>query len=275
MRKYLLFVICFLGSVVFANASTGADTLSANDSAHFYTAADGVKIYYEVHGEGYPVVLVHGFIVNAQSWKNSAVYSSLVNAGYKVILIDLRGNGQSDKPHDCDAFANDAEAKDIMGIITQLDIHRYTAVGYSRGSIITARLLVLDERAEQAVMGGMGTDFTNPNWPRRIMFYKALSGERVPELAQMVKNVKNNPKLDIAALACMQKNQPSTSKEDLAKVRKRVLVICGDNDSDNGNAKALADLFVLSSFVTVPGDHGAAVQTLEFAKAVAEWLKEQ
>jgi pimeloyl-ACP methyl ester carboxylesterase len=217
-------------------------------------------------------VLVHGFIVNAQSWKRGALYYDLLAAGYQVILVDLRGNGQSDKPHDCNAFANDAEAKDIMGIITALDIHKYTAVGYSRGSIITARLLVLDERVEQAVIGGMGTDFTNPNWPRRIMFYKALSGERVPELAPVMKHI-SDAKLDKAVLACMQKEQPSTSKEDLAKLRTRVLVICGDKDEDNGKAKDLADLLPQSSFAIVPGDHGAASATKEFSKAVLDWMK--
>jgi pimeloyl-ACP methyl ester carboxylesterase len=218
------------------------------------------------------VLLVHGFMGNSQNWKKGELFSSLLAAGYQVILVDLRGNGVSGRPKGCGGYANDAEAKDLMGIITALDIHRYTALGYSRGSIIAARLLVLDERAEQVVMGGMGTGFTNPDWPRRVMFYKALSGENVPELADMVANVKKN-KLDITALACQQKEQPSTNIETLATVRKRVLVICGDKDSDNGNAKELSEVFAQSSFVTVPGDHGGAAQTAEFSKAVLEWLK--
>jgi len=273
MRKTLFFSFCllFIGLSNISLAATDSLRIDA-DSAHFYTAPDGVKIYYETHGNGYPVVLVHGFIVNAQSWKKSAVYYSFIAAGYKVILVDLRGNGKSGKPKDCDGFANDAEAKDIMGIMTEMGIHRYTAVGYSRGSIITARLLVLDERVEQAVIGGMGTDFTNPDWPRRIMFYKAFSGESIPEAAGAVKSAKT-AKLDLSMLACMQKEQPSTSKDDLKKIRKRVLVICGDKDEENAKAKDLADLLALSTFATAPGDHGAAVQTPEFAKAVLDWMK--
>jgi len=271
----LLPVFLFACSFIFSNVSSaaGAATDVPADSAHFYTAPDGIKIYYETHGSGYPVLLVHGFMGNGQSWKRGQLYGNLLAAGYQVILVDLRGNGNSGRPKDCNGYANDAEAKDIMGIISALDIHRYTAVGYSRGSIITARLLVLDERVEQTVIGGMGTGFTDPNWPRRVMFYKALSGENVPELADMVANVKKNKQLDITALACQQKEQPSTSKAALGIVRKRVLVICGDKDSDNGNAKDLSEIFALSSFVTVPGDHGAAAQTAEFSKAVLDWLK--
>jgi len=245
----------------------------ANDTAHFYTAPDGVKIYYEVKGTGYPVVLVHGFIVNSQSWKRGKLYYDLLAAGYKVIIVDLRGNGQSDKPHDCDMYGNDAEAKDIMGVIKQLNIKKYIAVGYSRGSIITARLMVLDKRLDQAVMGGMGTDFTNPNWPRRVMFYKAFSGEEVadPAIAETAKNMKKNG-MDVGLLACMQKEQPSTGKDALAKVKIKVLVVCGDKDEDNGKANDLSKIFKNSNFVTVPGNHGAAVGTKEFSDAVIQWL---
>src|SRR4051812_42979757 len=127
----------------------------------FYTSFDGTKIWYEVKGTGEPVVLVHGFIVNGESWKRTALYTDLLKGGYQVITLDLRGNGRSDKPHEASSYANDAEAKDIMGLLGQLKIKQYTAVGYSRGSIITARLLVLDKRVKKAVLGGMGTDFTN------------------------------------------------------------------------------------------------------------------
>jgi len=261
----LLLIVCICFSPVFSFAQTA-------DSAHYYTAPDGIKIYYEVKGTGYPVVLVHGFIVNSQSWKRGKLYYDLLNAGYQVITIDLRGNGKSDKPHDCDLYANDAEAKDIMGVVGELKLKKYTAVGYSRGSIITARLMVLDKRLQQAVMGGMGTDFTNPNWPRRVMFYKGFAGiEVAKDMEPVIANV-TKMGLDKGLLACMQKEQPSTPVEALKKVKIKVLVACGDKDDDNGKAQDLCKLFDKGSFKTVPGDHGAAVQTQEFSTAVMQWL---
>ena len=158
----------------------------AQPDSGFYKSFDGTKIYYESMGSGEPVLLVHGFIVNGQSWKKAALYKDLIDAGYRVIILDQRGNGRSDKPDNEQAYANDAEAKDIMGLMTALKVDAYNVVGYSRGSIITARLLVLDKRVKRAVMGGMGLDFTNPDWPRRIMFYHALRGDDVPELKSMV-----------------------------------------------------------------------------------------
>ena len=104
----------------------------AQDTANYFKSFDGTPIYYEVKGNGPAVLLVHGFIVNGESWKKTQVYSDLINLGYKVIILDMRGNGKSGKPHTAEAYANDAEAKDIMGLMKSLDIRKYIAVGYSR-----------------------------------------------------------------------------------------------------------------------------------------------
>jgi pimeloyl-ACP methyl ester carboxylesterase len=224
-----------------------------------------------MRGNGKPVLLVHGFIVNGESWKKTSLYDDLLKGGFKVITLDLRGNGKSDKPHDPEAYAKDAEAKDMIGLMQMLGIDQYAVVGYSRGSIITARLLVLDKRISKAVMGGIGIDFTNPEWPRRIMFYKALSGEPVKELEGMVKRIKESG-LDQQALACMQKEQPSTSKEELGFVKQPVLIICGDQDEDNGSSQALVKLIPNGVHATVPGNHGTASGTKEFSEKVIAFI---
>src|SRR5688572_31340130 len=157
----------------------------AKSSANYFISFDSTKIYYEIHGMGYPVLLVHGFISDGQTWKKATLFNDLLEAGYQIVVPDMRGNGKSDKPHTPDAYQNDAEAKDLMGLMTSLGLNKFHVVGYSRGSIITSRLLVKDPRITKAVLGGMGADFTNPAWPRRQMFYRALMGEPVPELEGM------------------------------------------------------------------------------------------
>jgi pimeloyl-ACP methyl ester carboxylesterase len=226
-----------------------------------------------VRGKGKPVLLLHGFIVNGNSWKRAALYTDLLNAGYKVIVPDMRGNGKSDKPHDSTAYDNDAEAKDMTQLMGLLKIKKYSVVGYSRGSIITARLLALDKHVQTAVMGGMGTDFINPLWPRRIMFYRALMGDSIPELKAMVNYVQQQ-QLDQLALAYLQRSQPSTAKEILSKVKQPVLVICGSEDSDNGSAGDLAKLLPNSRLARVPGDHNHASATGEFSSAVLKFLRQ-
>jgi pimeloyl-ACP methyl ester carboxylesterase len=95
---------------------------SPADTGAYFKSFDSTKIYYEVRGTGDAVVLVHGFIVNGQSWKRTELYKNLLEEGYKVIILDQRGNGFSDKPHTPEAYENDAEAKDIMALMKKLKI---------------------------------------------------------------------------------------------------------------------------------------------------------
>ena len=103
-----------------------------DSTAGYYTSFDGTKIWYEVRGAGESVVLVHGFIVNGESWKRTALYTDLLKAGYQVITFDMRGNGKSDKPHDASSYANDAEAKDIMGLLNTLKVKQYAVRVFPR-----------------------------------------------------------------------------------------------------------------------------------------------
>lgn len=261
-------VICLL----FGCKALSAQATKATFAGKHYTSFDGVKIYYEVHGNGFPILLVHGFISDGQSWRSSALFNDLLQARYQVIVPDMRGNGKSDKPHTAESYEKEAEAKDLMGLMSYLKIDRFHLVGYSRGSIIASRLLVLDSRIEKAVLGGMGADFTNPEWPRRKMFYRALMGEPVPELEGVVKRIKDN-QLDQLALAYLQKAQPSTSHEELGKIKQPVLVISGDRDKDNGSAEALGALIKTSKTVRVPGDHGSTRSSKQFSDEVLKFIQ--
>ncbi len=246
---------------------------SASEGSYF-TSFDSTKIYYEVKGEGYPVILIHGFSGTSQGWKNCIVYGDLLKAGYKVIIIDQRGNGRSDKPHRESAYANDAEAKDIMGLMSSLAIKHYDAVGYSRGSIITSRLLVLDKRLHKAVMGGMGDAYTNPAWPRRVHAYRALMGDTsLHDVDDMMKYI-HSQHFDELALAYQQKYQPSTSKKELAALNLPVLIIRGTEDKENGSETGLNRLIPNSGLAYVPGNHNTAIRTIEFSDAVLKFLKD-
>lgn len=249
-----------------------ATTLRAQENKQgFYTSFDSTQIYYEVHGTGYPVVLIHGFMNTGDDWKKIMVFNKLQENGFMVITLDQRGNGKSGKPHTPEAYANDAEAKDLIGLMRFLGLKKYALVGYSRGAIIGARLLVLDKRVTRAILGGMGADFTNPDWPRRIAFYQALSNDSVPGFDAVRKRITDNG-LDKTALAYQQKGQPSTSKEELSKIKKPVMVICGDKDQDNGNGQDLANLIPKSVFFTVPGNHGSAWHSGEYTIEVVMFL---
>lgn len=261
----LLTLFCAIAcSNIFAQSTAGES---------FYTSFDSTRIYYEVKGDGYPVVLVHGFTGTSQGWKNGPLYADLLKDGYKVILMDLRGNGRSDKPHIENAYKNDAEAKDVIGLVNKLGIKAYDAVGYSRGSIVVSRLMVLDKRVHKAVMGGMGADFTNPNWERRIHAYKALAGDTtLHDVDDMMVWINKNP-FDKVALMYQQKHQPVTSPAELAAIKMPVLLIDGSEDKTNGDVRNLQKLIPGSQISVVPGDHNNAGKTVQFSAAIRSFLK--
>ena len=123
MRSFSrFFFFCFyISCASFAFSQNGnTEVNNTSDSGAYFRSFDSTKIYYEVRGTGDAVVLVHGFIVNGQSWKRTELYKNLLEEGYKVIILDQRGNGFSDKPHTPEAYENDAEAKDIMGLMKSL-----------------------------------------------------------------------------------------------------------------------------------------------------------
>jgi len=263
IRLSLIIMVLVLNGSLFAQPAP---------EGKYYTSFDGTKIYYEVKGDGYPVLLIHGFSGTGQGLKTCVFYDDLLKAGYKVILIDQRGNGRSDKPHNESAYANDAEAKDIIGLMTWLNVKQYDAVGYSRGSIIASRLLVLDKRLHKAVMGGMGDAYTNPEWPRRVHAYRALMGDTsLHDVDEMVKYI-HSQHFDELALALQQKYQPSTSPEELSKVKIPVLIIRGTEDKGDGSETGLQKMIPNSGLVYVPGNHNAAIHSKEFSDAVVKFL---
>ncbi|PSR54003.1 alpha/beta hydrolase [Adhaeribacter arboris] len=270
--KSLLCILCYFIFTQGALSQENHSNVGLN-IGKYYTSFDGIKIYYEVQGEGQPILLLHGFTNTLDNWKKKIVYQDLLNKGFQVVVLDLRGNGKSDKPPTVAGYQKDAEARDVMGLASALKFKNYQVAGYSRGAIITARLLVLDKRITAAVLGGMGEAFTNPNWPRRLAFVNALSGkEENKDFEAFLKSVQERG-LDRQTLTFQQQAQPSTSPTELAKVQIPVLVISGVADNDNGSAEELAKLLPKAVVKRVPGVHNTAWQTPEFAQEVISFLQ--
>lgn len=251
-----------------------ANTGSSVAAGAYFTSFDSTRIYHEVRGEGPAVVLLHGFTNTLESWKNKPLYQALLEKGFKVVVLDLRGNGKSDTPASVAGYERDAEAKDVMGLLLSLGIDSYQVVGYSRGSIIAARLLVLDNRINSAVLGGMGEAFTNPNWPRRIAFYEALISENPHKDFEGFLAYVQKSGLNKEVLAMQQQAQPSTSPLELSRVKIPVLVISGNEDLDNGSAEALAKMLPNAKSKRVTGEHNTAHQSKEFAQEVVSFVQQ-
>ena len=96
-----------------------------------------VELYYEDHGSGQPVVLIHGYPLSGASWEKQV--PALLNAGYRVITYDRRGFGKSSQP--TEGYNYDTFAEDLHKLITHLTLQDFTLVGFSMGSGEVARYL--------------------------------------------------------------------------------------------------------------------------------------
>lgn len=116
----------------------------------------GVKIRYTIEGEGEPVILLHGFAVNQDfQWRLPQILPRLAKH-YRVIAVDHRGHGRSDKPHDPLAYG-ERMVEDVVRLMDHLKIEKAHVVGYSMGAFITAKLITAHPaRFQSAVLGGAG-----------------------------------------------------------------------------------------------------------------------
>jgi pimeloyl-ACP methyl ester carboxylesterase len=116
----------------------------------------GTKIAYLDQGDGEPVVLIHGWLSSAGiNWILPGLFGSLAK-DYRVIALDVRGHGLSDKPTDADAYGMEV-VEDVARLLDHLQIKKAHIVGYSMGGIITARFLAThSDRALSGTLGGAG-----------------------------------------------------------------------------------------------------------------------
>ena len=113
-----------------------------------------IELYYEDHGAGQPVVLIHGYPLNGRSWERQT--AALLSAGYRVIAYDRRGFGNSSQP--TEGYDYDTFAADLDQLLTSLDLRDVVLVGFSMGTGEIARYIArfgADRVAKAAFLGSL------------------------------------------------------------------------------------------------------------------------
>ena len=126
-----------------------------------YTTNEGVQIYYEVEGSDPPLVLHIGFRGSLDDWRREDTrYTETLRDTYQLILLDPRGQGRSDKPHDPDAYTGAARAGGVLAVLDDLDVARAHFWGYSMGGSAGFTLVArVPDRLLSLIAGG-----ANPYW---------------------------------------------------------------------------------------------------------------
>ena len=130
-----------------------------------YAVNEGVRIRYEVAGSGPPLVLHHGFGGFLETWYDLGYVKGLQD-DYQLILMDARGCGESDKPHDRDAYRRATRVADIVAVLDALDISQAHFHGYSMGGYIGWGIAAhAPERFLSLIIGGAGA--SEETWDER------------------------------------------------------------------------------------------------------------
>ena len=254
-----------------------AASAAAQQPAHkFMTASDGVKIHYmELAGPGTPVILIHGYTANAEGkWFKSGLAQALA-AKHRVVAIDARGHGQSDKPHDATKYGP-RMAQDVIELMDHLNIQRAHVHGYSMGgSILTQILARHQSRLMTAIFGGSGPGETDPKWQAQV--------PKDPEPPANAANLpagerwSSYPGYDRVALGAVQKYpwKPEDRAIDLSKVTIPVLALVGSYDRPNARTHRLKRELKNFQLVVLEGDtHGSAHLNPKYKAALVKFIDE-
>lgn len=116
---------------------------------------NGIKIHYVVEGDGPPIVMIHASMGNYTEWYAGDDYINSLKNSYKLILVDLRGHGESDKPYGSEHYSSKKFTSDIIAVLDDLNISKAHCWGYSMGGTI-AFFLSRDfpERFYSFIIGG-------------------------------------------------------------------------------------------------------------------------
>lgn len=242
----------------------------------FFEGRDGVRLAYREIGEGRPLVLIHGYFSTAtENWVRYGTAGRLAAAGYRVIMPDLRGHGDSAKPHDPAAYPPDALADDGLALVEHLGLTDYDLGGYSMGARTVMRMLARGATPGRAVVAGTGLDGIVDTAGRSVHFRKVLDNPGTFErgssewLAEaFLKTIGGDP----VAMLHVLDTQIDTPFESLAFIETPTLVLIGEQDDSYESAKELAAALPESTFAQVPGNHMGAVTKPALGAAIEDFL---
>jgi pimeloyl-ACP methyl ester carboxylesterase len=272
-----LFRLTLMLLVLVALGHVTLDCVSAQDQ---FFDSNGVRIHYVDQGSGPPVVLIHGFSGSLESgWIETGVLPNLAT-DYRVIALDCRGHGQSDKPHDPKSYGIEM-SQDVVRLLDHLSIPRAHIVGHSMGAGITAQLLTTNpDRFLTATLSGSAgrqqwttqdadaaeaeaVEFEQGIPFRSVILRTAPSDQPKPTeeaiQAQSKQRLARNDRLAMAAVV-RSRGEQTFSAVQMATVQVPTLGLIGSADANLAAMKQLTSVLPTLKVVVIEGaTHGGAL----------------
>ena len=242
----------------------------------FWTPSYDIELAYHEMGEGKPVVLLHGLFSDANvNWIKFGHAARIAAEGFRVIMPDLRAHGLSGKPHAPEHYPKGGLARDLRELIAHLELTDFDLGGFSLGARTTVEGVGEGLRPRRAILGGAGLEGLR-HWKRRKTFFlKAIElFDEVPRGDPHWLSIQfmKSQKVDRTAAALLLESFEDAFLSWLEDFTMPTLVLCGDQDDDNGSAEELANVLPNATFREVPGTHMSSVTKPQFGEAIAEFL---
>lgn len=187
-----------------------------------YISLNGVKHYYEVYGQGEPLLLIHGNSTGIKGWAPQIEFFSKT---YKVYAIDCRGRGKSDLGKDTLSYSQ--QAKDMAAFIKQMKLESVSVIGKSDGGIIGILMGIYHPEHLKKIVAFSANMQPDGLYPEGIAEIKAE--RRNAEKMLAAKDTSKDWELERQKNRMME-FQPHITAEDLSKIKLPVLVISTDRD---------------------------------------------
>ncbi|WP_370930913.1 alpha/beta fold hydrolase [Bartonella sp. DGB1] len=241
---------------------------------------NGINIAWKEIGKGEPILLIHGFASTAYvNWVATGWVDFLVDAGYRVILMDNRGHGRSEKLHDPKCYYPKVMAQDAINLLEYLNISQAHIMGYSMGARLSATIAVIKpELVKTLIMGGLGIGITKGtgDWQTVAHALLAESLSQVTDLrGRMFRKFAEHNKSDLKALAaCVETSKEELTIAELEKIQAATLIVVGEKDEIAGDPFELADIIKNAKAISIPRrDHMLAVGDKIYKQETLEFLK--
>ena len=227
-------------------------------------------------GAGRPLVLLHGLFSSADmNWIRFGHAEQLAAAGIEVLMPDLRAHGESAAPHEPAAYPPDVLVRDFEALVAKLDLVDYDLAGFSLGARTAVRAVVAGMAPRRLALVGMGLEGLS-GWARRSTFFLDALARfgtiRPGDPAYYAQQFMKTMNVDRQATRLLLGSMEDTPPEALAAVAMPTLVLCGEDDNDNGSAEALAAALPDARYQAIPGTHMSSVTKPELGRELARFL---
>ncbi len=246
----------------------------------FFESFDGTRLALHRFGEGRPFVLLHGlFSSAAMNWVKWGHHKAIAEKGFEVLMLDFRVHGESDAPHGAENYPSNVLVRDVAALVDHLGLEDYDLGGFSLGARTSLHATAHGVlQPKHLVVGGMGTAGLG-EWNRRAAKFRRVIDEfdsiprGDPDYFSM--QFLKSQGVDRVAARLLLDTMPDLDLALLDNIAMPTLVVCGDEDRDNGSAEELANLLPDADFVEVPGTHMGSVTKPDLGQAIADWLGAQ